>query len=310
MSDVIVTGGAGFIGSATTDLLLENGYTVAIVDDMSTGKKVNVNPDATLYELDIRDAGLNGIFAKEKPRYVIHNAAQIDVRKSITDPAYDASVNVNGTINLLEAARKHSIEKLVFSSSGGAVYGEPESNPVSESHPIRPLCPYGASKYCGEKYIEMYGATHGLKYNIMRYGNVYGPRQDPLGEAGVVAIFTKKIADGVSPVIFGDGCQTRDFCFVGDIAAANLSALRSEGSDIFNVGSGVPTSVNEITAMLIESLGQDLEPSHSDAVAGEIRHIYLDISLISSELGWKPKVGMEEGIGMTTDWFLGSTSSD
>jgi len=306
MAECLVTGGAGFIGSATCDLLIEKGYSVAIVDDMSTGKRENLNPRATLYEVDIRDASLKEVFEKEKPRYIVHTAAQIDVRKSIAKPGYDASINVSGTINLLECARKYGTEKLVYSSSGGAVYGEPDANPVAEGHKIMPLCPYGASKYCGEKYIEMYGATHGLRYNIMRYGNVYGPRQDPLGEAGVIAIFSKKIAEGVAPVIFGDGEQTRDFCFVADIAAANVAGIEKEGeSHIYNVGTGAPTSVNEVASQLIEAFGSDVKPAYSEAIPGEVRHIYLDIGRIRDELGWKPGTDMNQGIKMTKRWLDG-----
>lgn len=305
MADVLVTGGAGFIGSATCDLLIENGYDVAVADDLSTGKAENLNPKAAFYETDICDSGLCEAFKRERPRYIMHTAAQIDVRKSIADPSHDSAVNVGGTINVLECARRYGAEKIVYSSSGGAVYGEPQSNPVSEDHPINPLCPYGASKFCGEKYIETYGRLYNMKYAILRYSNVYGPRQDPLGEAGVVAIFTKKIADKKTPIIFGDGEQTRDFCHVSDIARANVCALEGEFKcGAYNVGSGAPTSVNQITKMLFSEFASDMRPEHAKEVPGEVRHIHLDISLIEKELGWKPETGLEDGLKLTKKWIM------
>ncbi|MFH1055202.1 MAG: NAD-dependent epimerase/dehydratase family protein [Candidatus Altiarchaeota archaeon] len=303
MSKVLVTGGAGFIGSNTTDLLVEKGYDVVVVDNLTTGRKRNVNPKAKFYKTDITSKKLDQVFRKEKPDYVMHLAAQIDVRKSVADPAYDASVNLLGTINLLESCRRNKIKRIVYSSSGGAVYGEPQYNPVDEKHPIKPLCPYGASKYAAEKYVELYNKNFSIDYNILRYGNVYGPRQDPLGEAGVVAIFTGLLNKGMQPTIFGDGKQTRDFCFVGDVAVANLTALERSGkSMVYNIGSGVETSVNEITEKLIEATGAKVRPKYGDPILGEVRNIFLNVSLVERELGWKAETELKNGIYKTVEW--------
>jgi len=303
MSKVLVTGGAGFIGSNTVDLLLEKGYSVVVVDDLSTGRSANLNRKAVFHKADIRSPELDSLFKREKPEYVIHLAAQIDVRKSVADPAYDAGINVLGSINLLECCRRNGVKKIVYASSGGAVYGEPQYNPVDEKHRIKPICPYGASKYAAEKYVEVYAASYGIEYCILRYGNVYGPRQDPLGEAGVVAVFTGLLKHGKRPVIFGDGGQTRDFCYVGDVALANLLGLERAGvSRVYNIGSGVETSVNEVTAKLIEAVGADVEPLHSDPVPGEVRRICLDARLAGMELAWKPTVNLKSGLKKTVEW--------
>jgi UDP-glucose 4-epimerase len=300
---VLVTGGAGFIGSNTVDLLVREGYSVSVVDNLSTGRKGNLNPKARFHMADIVSPKLEAVFRKEKPQAVIHLAAQIDVRKSVSEPGYDARVNVLGSINLLETCRRHGVEKLVYSSSGGAVYGEPEHNPVDERHRIMPLSPYGASKYAVEKYVQMYSATYGLDYNILRYGNVYGPRQDPLGEAGVVAIFTGLLLGGRRPLIWGDGRQTRDFCYVGDIAQANMKGLVKRGrSKVYNIGSGAETSVNGITGKLIKAVGSRLKPAYGAPVKGEVRRICLDVGLARKELGWKPKTSLDAGLAATVEW--------
>jgi len=304
MTKALVTGGAGFIGSNTVDLLAEEGYDVIVVDDLSTGKKGNLNQKAKFYMADIRKPGLGKVFEQVKPDVVVHLAAHIDVRKSVRDPGYDADINVRGSINLLESCRKHKVKKIVYASSGGAIYGEPQYNPVDENHPVRPLCPYGTSKYAAEKYVEMYGALYDMDYSIMRYGNVYGPRQDPLGEAGVVAIFAGLISKGKRPVIFGDGKQTRDFCFVRDVAEANLKALEENGkAKIYNIGSGVETSVNKMVEMLTKVTGVDLTPKQGKPVPGEVRHIFLDVSLARKELNWGPKTGLKEGLDATWRWM-------
>jgi UDP-glucose 4-epimerase len=303
MSKVLVTGGAGFIGSNTVDLLLEKGYDVAVVDDLSTGKKSNLNPKASFHKADIASPKLDPIFRKEEPDYVVHLAAQIDVRKSIKDPAHDAAVNVLGSISLLESCRRHKIKKIVYASSGGAVYGEPKYRPCDEKHPIRPLSPYGASKYAVEKYVELYG-TYGVDYNILRYGNVYGPRQDPLGEAGVVAIFMGLLSKGRTPTIWGDGEQTRDFCYVGDVAHANLAGLERDGqSKVYNIGSGTETSVNRLTSLITQAMGSAVKPSHGDPVPGEVRNISLDASAAWRELKWKPSCDLKRGIEATAEWM-------
>ncbi len=303
MPKVLVTGGAGFIGSNTVDALVENGYDVAIVDDLSTGRKENINKNARFHRLDITSKKLDTVFKTEKPEYVLHLAAQINVRDSIKDPLRDAEINVLGSINLLQACAKNNVEKIVYASSGGAVYGEPLANPAKETDVIAPICPYGASKFCVEKYVELYSRSSGIDYNILRYGNVYGPRQDPMGEAGVIAIFTRLLVDGKRPTIFGDGEQTRDFCFVGDVAKANIAGLEKGGkSKTYNVGTGKPESVNGITDMMILHAGAKARPVYGKSIPGEVRHIYLDVSLIRKEIGWMPKVGLDEGIRRTVEW--------
>ncbi|MFH1403326.1 MAG: SDR family oxidoreductase [Candidatus Altiarchaeota archaeon] len=299
----LVTGGAGFIGSNIVDLLVSEGYDVVVVDDLSTGKKENINDSAVFREVDITSPKLDSVFMEEKPDYVIHQAAQINVRKSVTEPEFDARVNILGSINLLECCRRHGVKRVVYASSGGAVYGEPEYLPADESHPVNPLCPYGASKYAVEKYLFLYSVNYGLDYIILRYGNVYGPRQDPLGEAGVVAIFTKKMLLSDTPVINGDGGQTRDFVHVKDVARANLLALRAKtGERVFNIGSGVETSVNEITKHLMECTGAKVKPKHGPEVKGEVRRIYLNVGLAGSELKWAPVIGLEDGLKETVEW--------
>ncbi|MBU0762535.1 MAG: NAD-dependent epimerase/dehydratase family protein, partial [Candidatus Altiarchaeota archaeon] len=279
------------------------GYEVAVVDNLSTGRKKNLNRNAKFYRTDITSHKLSDVFRKEKPEYVIHLAAQINVRDSIKNPSNDAKINVLGSINLLSACTTYGVKKIIYSSSGGAVYGEPVKNPTPESHPIAPMCPYGASKYCVEKYIELYNKSHNLDYNILRYGNVYGPRQDPLGEAGVVAIFTKLLVDGKKPRIFGDGKQTRDFCFVEDVAKANIAGLEKKGkSKIYNVGTGKPSSVNDVTEKLLKHTRANVKPVNVAEIPGEVRHIYLDVSLIKKELRWMSKTSLDDGIKKTVEW--------
>ena len=300
MNDVLVTGGAGFIGSNTVDELIKKGYSVAIADNLSTGNKKNLNPQADFYEVDIASNELEKVFEKTKPNYVVHLAAQIDVRKSIKDPVYDARSNILGSINLFNFCDKYGVEKVVYSSSGGAIYGEPKNDPVDETHTVKPLCPYGASKYAVEKYLPLYK----FDFNIMRYANVYGPRQDPLGEAGVVAIFSKKICGGESPVIFGDGLQSRDFVYVEDVARANISGLELEtDSKAFNVGTGVETTVFSLYEFLREIFNSTIEPTYADPVAGEVRRIRLNCDLAKKELGWMPSYSIREGLEKTVLWM-------
>ncbi|HHQ45297.1 MAG TPA: SDR family oxidoreductase [Candidatus Altiarchaeales archaeon] len=301
---VLVTGGAGFIGSHITDLLIEKGHKVVVVDNLSTGKKENVNKKAVFYKQDICDKkGLENIFEKEKPKAIIHQAAQANVRKSIEDPVCDMNVNVGGSINLFECAKKFNVKKIVYSSSGGAIYGDPEYLPADEKHPIKPLCPYGAAKYTVEKYLDYYCTVHGIKAVSLRYSNVYGPRQDPLGEAGVVAIFSKKFLTGETPNIFGDGLQTRDFVFVKDVARANVIALEKDVKfSAINIGSGVETSVNELTEMLRKASGSKAKPKHVKPVPGEVRRTFLKVSLAKKELGWAPKTKLQDGLKETVEW--------
>ena len=237
----LVTGGAGFIGSHMVERLLRDGVDVSSVDNLSTGRKANMLPGAVYHEMDLRSDGLAALIAAERPEVVFHMAAQSSVARSMRDPGEDAAINVGGSINLLEACRLADVDWLVYSSTGGALYGEPERLPCDEDHPVRPLSPYGASKYAFETYLECYRQVYGLKSSVLRYGNVYGPRQDPHGEAGVVAIFTLKLLAGERPVIFGDGLQERDFVYVSDVIEANIAAVEREAQDTFNIGAGAPT---------------------------------------------------------------------
>jgi len=304
MTKVLVTGGLGFIGSHIVDLLIEKDYEVVIVDDISTGSKENLNKDAKFYKTDICDPDLKGIFEKEKIEFVLHQVAQVNVRRSVSDPRFDAEVNILGSINLLECCREFDVKKIVYASSGGAVYGEPQYLPVDEEHPIRPLCPYGASKYSVENYLFIYWKNFNLDYATLRYSNVYGPRQDPFGEAGVVAIFTDKLLRNKSPVIFGDGNQTRDFVYVEDVVNANLIAMKKETrSKEFNIGTGIETSVNDIYERLKKITNSNASAVHGDPVLGEVRRICLDIKLAQKELGWKPQINLDEGLRKTVEWF-------
>ncbi|MCJ7513734.1 MAG: NAD-dependent epimerase/dehydratase family protein, partial [Anaerolineales bacterium] len=294
---VLITGGAGFIGSHVADAYLEAGAQVLVVDDLSSGSVDNLDRRLRLIEMDIRSPELRDVFTAERPEIVNHHAAQIDVRRSVADPQMDASTNILGALNVLECARQQQVSRFLYASTGGAVYGEPVELPCREDHPIRPICPYGASKHAFEHYLEMYSALYGLPYSILRYANVYGPRQDPLGEAGVVAIFTAKMLAGEAIVVNGDGEQTRDFVFVGDVARANLLATGlGEACGTFNIGTGVGTSINEVFGHLKRATGYRLAPSHGPAKHGETRHIYLDSSHAAEVLGWSAEVALGSGL--------------
>lgn len=301
---VLVTGGAGFIGSNVVDGLIEAGYEVVVVDNLVTGRRENVNPKARFYEVDILSPDLEEIFERERPNYVSHHAAQINVRRSVEDPLYDARVNVLGSVNLLELCRRYGVGKVIYASSGGAVYGEPEYLPVDEDHPIKPLSPYGVSKHAVEHYLHCYAVNYGLRYTVLRYPNIYGPRQDPRGEAGVVAIFTEKMIKGERPVIFGDGTQTRDYVYVGDIVTANLLAMEKGDGEIYNVGTAVETSVNELFRMLKEIIGVDLEPIYGAKRPGEVYRICVTNDKIYRDFGWKPQTPLKEGLEKTVEYYL------
>jgi len=301
---VLITGGAGFIGSNTADLLIENGHDVVIVDDLSTGSKHNINPKAAFYKCDITSLLLIDVFRKEKPSIVLHTAAQVRVRASAEDPLSDAKTNVLGTLNVLECCRDSGVKKIIYSSSGGAGYGEPQSIPCKEDHPIRPISHYGASKLSAELFFPVYKSTYGLDFTILRYANVYGSRQDAKGEAGVVAIFLDKITQDSRPSIFGDGEQSRDFVFVADVARANLLAVQRPALNAaVNIGTGKETTVNQIFSFIKKATGTKLAPTHAVKVAGEVFRITLDPSMAKRLLGWSPRVSIEEGIGLTAEWF-------
>jgi UDP-glucose 4-epimerase len=301
---ILVTGGAGFIGSHVVDTLVSMGYQVVVVDDLSTGRRSNLNPEAVFYQADIRSPELGEIFEKEKPDVVNHHAAQMDVRRSIIEPIFDADVNILGSINLLENARQHGVSRFIYISTGGAVYGEPEYLPCDEEHPIKPICQYGASKHTVEHYLYMYQQNYDLDYCILRYPNVYGPRQDPHGEAGVVAIFTGQMLNGEQVVINGDGNQERDFVYVQDCARANAIVLDSENRNtIYNLGTGIGTTINEVFSHLNRITGYGQNPIHGPAKLGETRRIFLDANKAKRELGWVPEVSLSEGLTKTVEYF-------
>jgi UDP-glucose 4-epimerase len=300
----LVTGGAGFIGSNLVDGLLARGDTVTVIDDLSTGKQENLTSaeqqGARLVHVDIRDAEAVAKAIKEaKPDAIFHLAAQIDVRKSVADPAFDARTNVEGTVNVLKAAQEHGVGRVVNTSTGGAIYGEGRQIPAPESHPVAPEAPYGLSKFCAEQYCEIFTRLHGLSTVSLRYGNVYGPRQDPLGEAGVIAIFCGKLLEGGTPMIFGDGKQTRDYVFVGDVVDANLRAAEAETTGAINIGRGVQTSVIDIVEALARHSDNGFAPEHAPDRPGEVQHIALDPSRAREELGWEAKVDLDEGLEKT-----------
>ena len=300
---VLLTGGAGFIGSHVAGHLLERGHEVAVVDDLSSGKRENVPNRARFYEEDIR-SGCAAIFEEFAPDALCHQAAQMDVRRSVREPDFDAEVNVIGTVRLLEGCVRHGVGKVVFASTGGAIYGEQASFPATEDHPHYPLSPYGVSKLACERYLHYYRAQHGLSYVALRYANVYGPRQDPHGEAGVVAIFCNNLVQGKTSRINGTGEQTRDYVYVEDVARANVLALEEETpSGAYNIGTGMETSVNELYEMLAEISGKDLAPQHGAAKPGEQLRSSVEPSLASRVLGWRSEVGMRDGLRETLRFF-------
>jgi UDP-glucose 4-epimerase len=302
----LVTGGAGFIGSNLVDALVARGDEVTVLDDLSTGKRENLEQalakGAQLEEIDVRDAdSVNLLVGRTKPDVIFHLAAQIDVRKSVADPAHDARVNVEGTVNVLSAAQAHGVPRVVDTSTGGAIYGEGKTIPAPEDHPVAPEAPYGLSKFCAEQYCEIFTRMHGLSTVALRYGNVYGPRQDPLGEAGVIAIFCGKLLEGGKGTIFGDGKQTRDYVYVDDVVDANLRAAGSDATGPINIGLGVEKSVLDIVEVLNSLAPDGFEVEHAPARPGEVQRIALDASRASERLGWEPNVELEEGLKRTLD---------
>jgi len=302
----LVTGGAGFIGSNLVDALVARGDDVAVIDNLATGKRENLEHaianGADLIELDVRDAeAVAAAVERVGPEVIFHLAAQIDVRKSVADPAHDSRVNVEGTINVLSGALAAGVRRLINTSTGGAIYGEGQILPAPEDHPVAPESPYGLSKFCAENYCALFTRLHALSTVSLRYGNVYGPRQDPLGEAGVIAIFCGKLLDGGRPQIFGDGTQTRDYVYVGDVVDANLRAADSEVTGAFNVGRGVQTSVLDIVEALAAQSDNGFEADHLPGRTGEVQHIALDPSRTKAELGWEAQVGLDQGLARTLD---------
>src|ERR671923_543842 len=303
---ILVTGGAGFIGSHVVDALVERGDEVTVLDDVSTGRRENLEQaianGAELVDGDIRDSGaVAELCERVRPETIFHLAAQIDVRKSVADPAFDARVNVEGTVNVLRAAQTGGVPRVVNTSSGGAIYGEGQTIPAPEDHPVAPEAPYGLSKFCAENYCQLFTRLHGLSTVSLRYGNVYGPRQDPLGEAGGIAIFCGAVLDGGKATIFGDGNQTRDYIYVDDVVEANLRAAASDATGPINIGLGKEKTVLDIVEVLNEHAPNGFRPEHAPPRPGEIQRIAIDPSRAREELGWEAKVELEEGLKLTLD---------
>lgn len=302
---ILVTGGAGFIGSHVADLLIEKGHEVILIDNLSTGQKENINQSAIFIKADITDfKKIENIFISKKPEIVYHFAAQMDVRKSVEDPIFDAQNNILASYNLIKLAHEHAVKKFIFSSTGGATYGDTNELPTPETLKEWPLSPYGIAKLSIDKYLNYYNQIFGLKYASLRYGNVYGPRQNPHGEAGVIAIFIKKMLSGETPVINGDGKQTRDYVFVDDVARANLMALEHIDSvGIFNVGTGIETNVNQLFQEINKHFNNKFKEKHGSAKLGEQKTSCLSYAKIKEEFGWKPLINFEDGIYKTYCWF-------
>jgi UDP-glucose 4-epimerase len=302
---ILVTGAAGFIASHVADAYIAAGHDVAILDDLSRGSMNNVNPRARFYRGDVRDRDfVEHVLSTEKPEVINHHAAQMDVRRAVEEPVFDASVNILGSIHLLEASVAHKVSRFVYISTGGAAYGEPKDFPVPENYPINPITPYGISKHTVEHYLFLYFTLYGLPYVVLRYGNVYGPRQSSKGEAGVFAIFSEQMLGGIQPVIYGDGSKVRDYVYVEDVARANVLALEKGDGEIFNIANGVPTRDDEVFRVVRDNLGiTGLEPKFVDKRPGEVDRIYLDISKARRLLGWEPRVSLDEGARETVRYF-------
>jgi len=301
--NILVTGGAGFIGSHVVDRFVQEGHRVSVIDNLSTGKRKQVHREAAFYKLDVYSSRIEQVFEKESPAVIVHMAAQMNVRKSTENPVFDAEVNILGTIKLLELAVRYGTRKILFTSSGGTVYGEQETFPASESHPTRPLSPYGISKLTCEYYLEYYRHVAGLKYVALRLANIYGPRQNSDGEAGVVAIFTKKLLKGEQPQINGNGFQTRDYVYVGDVVEAVRAVFDPRAEGIFNVGTGVETNVNEIFAELKKMTNSACQAIYGPAKKGEQARSVLDASKLAKETEWTPTVSLPGGLEETVKFF-------
>ncbi|HTR82634.1 MAG TPA: NAD-dependent epimerase/dehydratase family protein [Bacteroidota bacterium] len=306
--NILLTGGAGFIGSNIADAYIQEDHRVVIVDDLSTGRVENINPRAQFHKINIQDAKLESVFHGTTFDVINHHAAQMDVRKSVADPQFDASINIIGMLNLLELGKKYNVKKIIFSSTGGAIYGEQDYFPADEKHPLRPLSPYGITKLATEKYLFYYQAIYGIQHVILRYANIYGPRQNPHGEAGVVAIFADKMLKGEHPVINGDGKQTRDYTFVSDVVRANVLALSHRSSDIFNIGTGIENDVNTLFRILKSSTGSSCPETHGPAKMGEQLRSVIDNTKAKKLLGWEPKVTLQEGLERTVEFFRAASN--
>jgi UDP-glucose 4-epimerase len=300
---ILVTGGAGFIGSHVVDRFIEAGHEVAVFDNLSSGRREYVHSEARFFEADLADPeAVDGAVSAFQPEVVDHHAAQIDVRHSVLDPRHDAKINILGSLSLLESCRRHRVRKVIYASTGGAIYGEGRFLPATEEHPIHPEAPYGASKHAVEHYLYIWKLLHAVDYTVLRYPNVYGPRQNPHGEAGVNAIFIGRMLTGERPVIFGSGEQVRDYLYVDDVARGNLLALERGSGEIVNLGTGVGTSVLQIVQELRTLLDFQHDPVHEAARPGEVQRIYLDASRAREVLGWEPRVSFSDGLKRTVEW--------
>jgi UDP-glucose 4-epimerase len=301
---ILVTGAAGFIASHIADAYIEQGHEVVVLDDLSRGKRENVNPKCIFYQCDIRDReSVNQIFLKEKPQAVNHHAAQMDVRRGVREPLFDAHVNILGGINLIEAAIANGVKRFIYAGTAGAGYGEPKEMPVPEGYPMNPITPYGISKHTVEHYLFTFNFLYGLDYVVVRYGNVYGPRQSSQGEAGVFAIFAEQMLAGIQPTIYGDGTKIRDYIYISDVVAASVAALERGTGEIFNISSGVQTADQEVFDLVCGLMEKSVQPKHLPRRPGEIDRICLDISKAERLLGWRPKVSLAEGARRTVDYF-------
>ena len=301
---VLVTGGAGFIGSWLVDRLVAEGHDAVVVDNLFSGDARQVHDKAAFYHLDIRDRqALNGVLAIERPQIVSHHAGQVSVRRSVTDPAHDASVNVVGFLNVLEASLCHGVERIVFASSGGTVYGEQDTFPADEAHPLRPVSPYGVAKMACEHYLRCFHAMYVLPFVVLRYGNVYGPRQNPRGGSGMIALFVDRLLQGKPVHINGDGHQTRDFVYVDDVVEANMLAMHATDPEVFNVGTGVETAVNDVFDRLKRLVCSSVSPEHGPAEPGEQRRSVLNVDRIARQLDWQPRTALADGLARTVAYF-------
>lgn len=300
---IAVTGGAGFIASHIADAYLSLGHDVVIIDNLSTGKRENIPANARFIEMDVNDPGIPALFMEEKFDIVNHHAAQMDVRVSVQDPTYDARINILGGINIYESALRSSVKKIIFASSGGTVYGEQEYFPADERHPTKPISPYGIAKLSNEQYLYYYAHVHGLPSVAFRYANIYGPRQNPHGEAGVIAIFAQKLLRGEQPVINGDGLQTRDYVYVGDVVAANILALQPQMIGAYNIGTGIETDVNTLFGHLRDLTQSTCKEQHAPAKQGEQLRSVLSHERIFASFGWTPKMDIVDGLSKTVDSF-------
>lgn len=302
MSKILVTGGAGFIGSSLVNSLIDDGHDVVVIDNLSTGKKENLNPRSKFYEMDIL-TDISEIFKREQFEFVFHEAAQMNVRRSIENPMFDSRVNIEGSINILEACRRFAVKKIIFASSGGAVYGDAENIPTPESQPLKAVSPYGLNKVTIECYLEFYAQSYGLSYLALRYANVYGPGQNPAGEAGVIAIFIELLFKGRRPIIYGDGNKTRDFVYISDVVNATLLSLKTGKTGVYNVGTGKETSINEIFELLKSAIGVKIKPAYGPNQPGEQLRSCISYKKINKDFSWEPKISLTDGLRKTVDYF-------